>query len=370
MTDAVEEGIEALSFRDPDRAGALRERLADLVETVDTPVRVVHVCGSHEEAIAEYGLRAVLPDGLTVAMGPGCPVCVTDSAEVDEAVALARSGAVVATYGDMLRVPGSDGSLADARDEGADVRVVYSAAEAADIARETDDEVVFFGVGFETTAAPTASVLREGVPSNFSVLSAHKYVPPAMELVADHPDTRVDGFLAAGHAATITGTEVYERVAADYDLPVVVGGFEPVDVLYGLVELLEQLADGTATVENAYPRCVSRAGNEAAQEALWTVFERVPGQWRGIAEVPDATLQLRAEYAAHDARERFDIDAGDGDDRATDCICGEIMAGRAEPADCPLLGEACTLADPVGACMVSDEGPCRIDQEYGEVRGR
>lgn len=369
MTDPVpEDGI--LEFRDPDRAAALRERLAELVESVETPVRVVHVCGTHEQTVAEYGLRSVLPSGLTVAMGPGCPVCVTDSREVDEAVALAEAGHVVATYGDMMDVPGSDGSLADARAAGADVRVVYSAAEAAELAAETDREVVFFAVGFETTAAPTASVLRSDPPANFTVLSAHKYIPPAMSVVADHPDTRVDGFLAAGHAATITGTEVYEPVARRHDLPVVVGGFEPLDVLYGLVEVLESLADGRSDVTNAYPRCVSPAGNEAAQRALWDVFERVPGEWRGIAEVPDATLALRDAYAVHDARRRFDVESGGGDDRTDDCICGSIMAGRAEPADCPLLGEACTPTDPVGACMVSDEGPCRIHQEYGEVPER
>jgi hydrogenase expression/formation protein HypD len=365
----VRQVTDDLEFRDPDRATELTDRLERLVDEVDGDVRVMHVCGSHEEAIAEFGLRSVLSDGLTVAMGPGCPVCVTDLPEVDEAVALAEAGHTVATYGDMVRVPGSDGSLADARAAGADVRTVYSAAEAADLARTTDDEVVFFATGFETTAAPTATVLQDDPPENFSVLSAHKYVPPAMDVVAAHPDTRVDGFLAAGHAATITGVDVFESVVAEHGLPVVVGGFEPLDVLAGLVLLLEDIRDGEASVTNAYPRCVADEGNAAARETLWDVFERVPGEWRGVAEVPDATLRLREEYATYDARRQFDIDRPTPDARTTECICGEIMGGRARPADCPLFGDDCTPTEPVGACMVSDEGPCHIQHAYGGRRG-
>ena len=357
-----------LEFRDPERAAALRERLETLVDRIDGDTRVMHVCGSHEEAIAEFGLRSVLPDGLRVAMGPGCPVCVTDRPEVDEAVALAEAGHVVATYGDMVRVPGTDRSLADARAAGADVRTVYGADEAVEIARETDEEVVFFATGFETTAAPTATVLRAGPPSNFSVLSAHKYVPPAMDVVAGHPDTRIDGFLAAGHAATITGIEPFEGVVDRHDLPVVVAGFEPLDLLAALVFLLEDVADGTPTVTNAYPRCVADDGNPAAQAALDDAFLRVPGEWRGVARVPDACFEIAPAYAAHDARERFDPATPDPDGRASACRCGEIMAGRATPQDCPLFGQGCTPDDPVGACMVGEEGPCRIHHEYGGER--
>ncbi len=358
----------ALQFRDPDAARELADRLDDLMTEIGEPVTIMHVCGSHEQAIARYGLRSMLPDGLTVRMGPGCPVCVTNVPEVDEAVTLASEGAIVATYGDMFRVPGTDESLADARARGARVEVVYSVSEAVELAETNpDDEVVFFATGFETTAAPTAAVLRDDPPANFSVLSAHKYVPPAMAVVAELPETDVDGFLAAGHAATITGYGLFEEFVERYEVPVVVGGFEPLDVLLGLERLLEFLRDGEAGLENAYSRCVTREGNEAALETMWEVFETTSGEWRGIAEIPDANLVLREAYAEYDARERFDVEpvAGSGDPLTDRCLCGDIMAGQADPDACELFGEECLPSNPIGACMVSSEGPCKIWYEYG-----
>jgi len=357
-----------LQFRDPEKAEQLTERLEDLMAEIDGRVDVMHVCGSHEQAIAKFGLRSVLPDGLSVRMGPGCPVCVTDMPEVDEAVALAEDGKIVTTYGDMLKVPGTAKSLADARDEGADVRVVYSASEAADIAEETDEDVVFFATGFETTAAPTAAVLADDPPANFSILSAHKYVPPAMEVVAEMPDTNVDAFLAAGHAAVITGSGIFEEFVDEYEIPTVVGGFEPLDILLGLVKILEFVRDDEAGLANAYPRCVTEDGNVPAKEALWEVFETTRGEWRGIAEIPDADLALREAYAQFDAREIFDIDAAYEDEQdplTAKCISGDIMAGKADPDECELYGEECTPENPVGASMVSSEGTCKIWLEYG-----
>ena len=367
-TMATESADRDLQFRDPETAEELQERLGALMDEIGHPVDVMHVCGSHEQAIAKFGLRSLLPDGLSVRMGPGCPVCVTNMPEVDEAVALAEDGKVVATYGDMFRVPGTVKSLADAKADGADVRVVYSASEAAAIAaEEPDEEVVFYATGFETTAAPTAAVLTDDPPENFSVLSAHKYVPPAMEVVAEMPDTDIDGFLAAGHAATITGYGLFEDFVAEYDTPVVVGGFEPLDVLFGLERLLEFVRDGEAGLENAYPRCVTEEGNTQALDVMWDVFETATGEWRGIADIPGANLVLRDEWAAYDARERFDIDAdaGEGDPLTEQCICGDIMAGKSDPDECDLFGEECTPSDPVGACMVSSEGTCKIWLEYG-----
>jgi hydrogenase expression/formation protein HypD len=371
MTAAAPLAFEQLKFRDPERARGLREALGRLVDRADhAPVSVMHVCGSHEQAIAKFGLRAAFPEHLSVIMGPGCPVCVTDVPEVDEAVALAGQGVRVASYGDMLRVPGTSMSLADAKAEGARVEVVYSVSQAVELARACDEEIVFFASGFETTAVATAAVLLDEPPDNFSVLSAHKYIPPVMEIVAEMPETRIEGFLAAGHAATITGSGVFERFVERHRLPVVIAGFEPLDVLAGLVKLLELINGKEPRVENAFPRCVTREGNRRAQELLWRVFRPIGGRWRGIAHVPNGNLRLRDEFARYDTRRRFDIDASalwrHAPPRLVEqCRCGDIMAGIASPSDCHLFGRECTPDEPVGACMVSAEGTCRIWQQYG-----
>jgi len=363
--------VAQLKFRDPARARAMVEALARVPAEIGRPrVSVMHVCGSHEQAIAKFGLRATFPRALNVIMGPGCPVCVTDAPEVDEGVALARQGVHVATYGDMLRVPGTALSLADAQAEGARVHVIYSAGQAVELAERLREPVVFFATGFETTAVATAAIVLKGLPDNLSVLSAHKYVPPAMELVAGLPHTAIEGFLAAGHAATITGWGVFEAFVDRHRLPVVVAGFEPLDILAGLIKLLELVRDGTPRVVNMYPRCVTRAGNLRAQEHLWKVFRPAGGHWRGIAHVPDGNLRLQDAYAHADARRRFTIDLAPLWEHAPRalaqaCICGEILAGVKSPSDCPLFGRECTPEAPVGACMVSSEGTCKIWHLYG-----
>lgn len=360
-----------LQFRDPVRGRELVEALRRATAAIGrTPVAVMHVCGSHEQAIARFGLRAAFPKGLDVIMGPGCPVCITDLPEVDEAVALARQGARVATYGDMLKVRGSTLSLADAQAEGARIEVVYSIAQAVEIARATSEDVVFFATGFETTAVATAAVILGGPPPNFSVLSAHKYILPAMEIVSHIPETRIEGFIAAGHAATITGWGLFEPFVAKERKPVVIAGFEPLDILAALVRLVELIRDGTPQVANMYPRCVTREGNLVAQRSLWRVFEQGSGRWRGIADVPGGNLQIREEFAAVDARRRFAIDisgvsAGAPTALLGDCVCGKIMSGLASPRDCTLFGKECVPDSAVGACMVSSEGACRIWYQYG-----
>jgi len=364
-------GFIELKFRDPACARALSSTLARLVDEIGrAPVSVMHVCGSHEQAIARFGLRAALPRALNVIMGPGCPVCITDVPEVDEGVALARQGVRIATYGDMVKVPGTVMSLADAQAEGANIDVVYSVAQAVELARAIAEPLVFFATGFETTAVATAAAVLQGPPSNFYVLSAHKYIPPVMEIVAEMPDTRVEGFLAAGHAATITGWGVFDPFVERHNLPVVVAGFEPLDILAGLAKLVELIRDGKASVENMFPRCVTKAGNLVAQRQLWQVFRPIGGRWRGIAHVPNGNLRLRDEWAHVDARKRFTIDVNTLWDFAPsvlvqECICGDIMAGIKSPTDCALFGRQCLPHSPVGACMVSSEGTCKIWHQYG-----
>jgi len=360
-----------LKFRDPVKARALADALQRNLDAIGREVKVMHVCGSHEQAIARFGLRAVLPEQLKLIMGPGCPICVTDGPEVDEAVSLALKGVRVCTYGDMLRLPGTSRSLADAQAEGGQVHVVYSVAQAVELARKhPGDEVVFLASGFETTAVATAAVALGPVPKNFSILSVHKWVPAAMEVVAQSKETAIEGFIAAGHAAIITGWGIFEPFAKKTNTPVAVAGFEPLDILAAIVKLTELMRDHKAEVFNAYPRCVTKEGNLPAQQTLWKVFETRTGKWRGIADVPDGNLDLKPEWARLDARHRFRIDTAPVRDEVAaglerECICGAIMMGLATPHDCGLYGKQCVPEAPVGACMVSSEGTCRIWHTYG-----
>jgi hydrogenase expression/formation protein HypD len=372
MLAGIDPRFAELKFRDPQRARRLTAALQHATEAIGRPASVMHVCGSHEQAIARFGLRAVFPKDLNVIMGPGCPVCITDVPEVDEGVALALQGVRIATYGDMLRVPGTVKSLAQAQGEGARIDVVYSIAQAVQLARSVREEVCFFATGFETTAVATAAEILAGPPANFSVLSAHKYIPPVMEIVAEMPENKVEGFLAAGHAASITGWGVFEPFVARHRLPVVVAGFEPLDILAALVKLVELVRDKSPEVVNMFPRCVTKEGNLPAQETLWKVFRPLGGRWRGIAHVPNGNLRLRDEFAHLDARRRFRIDLSRFWDYAPaglaqQCICGDIMAGINSPAGCVLYGKECTPENPVGACMVSTEGTCRIWHQYGGI---
>ena len=332
----------------------------------------MHVCGSHEQAIARFGLRAAFPRDLHVIMGPGCPVCITDQPEVDEAVALARQGVRIATYGDMVRVPGTSASLADAQAEGARVDVVYSIDQAIALAREIDEPLVFFATGFETTAVATAAAMLGGLPPNFFVLSAHKYIPPVMEIVAEMPGSRIEGFLAAGHAATITGWGVFEAFVERHRLPVVVAGFEPLDILAALVRLAELIRDRPADGrEHVSALRHARGQPRRAAPALAGVRARSAAAGAASRTCPTATCGCATSGRTSTRGAASPSTSTQLWDDAPSLLVAAVRLRRhhvgpaRSPADCALFGAECVPDNPVGACMVSSEGTCRIWHEYG-----
>ena len=328
----------------------------ELHRLVDREMNFMHICGTHEAAIARTGLRSVLPDRLKIVMGPGCPVCITPQGEIDAALELAEKGCIVATYGDLLRVPGTHGSLESC---GGDVRVVQGAHKAAEIARDSDKEVVFVSVGFETTAPTVAATILSRPPENFSILSCHRLVPPAMRWLLEQGEADLHGFMLPGHVGTVMGYHEYE----EFPVPQVVAGFEAEDILLGLLMLAEQVRDGVARVENAYPRAVTREGNVKAQELMYEVFERQDAEWRGFPVIPQSGLKLRPEFAEYDAQQKFGVEFKHVGKHSA-CICDRVLRGIAQPTDCKLFSKACTPRNPVGPCMVSHEGACRIWHMY------
>jgi hydrogenase expression/formation protein HypD len=319
---------------------------------VDRKYSFMHICGTHEASIARSGLRSVLPEDLKIVMGPGCPVCITPQGEIDAALELAEKDCILATYGDLLRVPGSKGSLESS--EG-DVRVVQGVHKAVEIAEKTDREVVFISVGFETTAPTVAATILQSPPENFSILSLHRLVPPAMQWLLEQGEAQLDGFMLPGHVCAVVGYEEYEQ----FPVPQVVAGFEPEDILLGLLMLVNQVRGGRAEVENAYPRVVTREGNVRAKELMYEVFEPCDAEWRGFPVIPKSGLRLKERFAAYDAQKKFDVEIRHVDKHSA-CICDQVLRGVARPTDCKLFGKACTPRRPVGACMVSHEGACKI----------
>lgn len=346
-------------YRDPAAAARLAEAIR---RRVRHPWTIMEICGGQTHTILKTGLPDLLPPDITLLHGPGCPVCVTPVELIDRAVVIAKRREVIFTsFGDMLRVPGTSRSLFSAKAEGADVRIVYSPLDAVKLARENPHhEVVFFAVGFETTAPANAMAVwqaaREGI-RNFSVLVAHVLVPPAMEAILGAPDCQVNGFLAAGHVCTVMGYQEYEPVAKKYNIPIVVTGFEPLDLLEGILMVVEQLEGGCAEVENQYSRSVRREGNRPAQQRVAEVFEVGPRKWRGIGEIPQSGLRLREAYAAWDAEAKFAVEGLDSAE-AAECIAGLILQGKRKPHECPAFGTRCTPESPLGAPMVSSEGAC------------
>jgi hydrogenase expression/formation protein HypD len=355
-------------YRDPDAT----RQLVDAIHRVTTRSwNIMEVCGGQTHSIVRFGLDELLPDAITLIHGPGCPVCVTPVELIDKAVKIAALPEVIfCSFGDMLRVPGSTHNLFEAKSQGADVRVVYSPLDAVKIAQQSPDrEVVFFAVGFETTAPTTAMAVHQAKAlglTNFSMLVSHVLVPPAIEAILSSPNHKVNGFLAAGHVCTIMGVQEYGPLVEKYRVPIVVTGFEPMDILHGVYMTVQQLEEGRAEVENQYSRVVRAEGNTPAQKLMMEVFEVVPRMWRGIGEIPFSGYALTEPYRALDANLRFEM-TGVTADEHPDCIAGLVMQGLAKPCDCSAFGTTCTPDKPLGAPMVSAEGACAAYYRYRGV---
>jgi hydrogenase expression/formation protein HypD len=354
-------------YRDADLT---RKLLADLHKTVTRPWTLMEVCGGQTHSIIKSGLDRMLPPEIGLVHGPGCPVCVTPLELVDKAIALAsRPDVIFTSYGDMLRVPGSDRDLFAVKAAGGDVRIIYSPLDALDVARKNPDKtVVFFAIGFETTAPANAmAVLQakaQNIP-NFAVLVSHVTVPAAIRALMDSPDVQVDGFLAAGHVCTVMGFREYEPLAAKYKIPIVVTGFEPVDIVHGILDCVQELEAGRHTVRNAYARSVTREGNQPAQAVIRKVFAMTDRAWRGIGVIPMSGYRLRDEFAAFDAERRFPEIQSIETHESPLCISGLVLQGRKKPDECPAFGKECTPQTPLGATMVSSEGACAAYFRYG-----
>ena len=362
-----------MKFLDEYRDADLARQLAREIHRVTTrPWTLMEICGGQTHASVKFGLDELLPPGLTLIHGPGCPVCVTPLEIIDQALEIAtRPGVIFTSFGDMLRVPGSRTDLLSVKAGGGDVRMLYSPLDALKIAAENPGrEVVFFGVGFETTAPATAMAVYQAAQkrlANFSLLVSHVLVPPAMSALLAVPDCRIQGFLAAGHVCAVMGYEEYFPVAQQYRVPIVVTGFEPLDILQGVLMTVRQLESGRAEVENQYTRAVRRAGNLPAQALVGKVFEVVPRKWRGIGEIPASGLGLRAAYAAFDAAKKFGL-TGRRVDEFPDCQSGQVLQGRLKPHECPAFGNLCHPEHPLGATMVSSEGACAAYYRYRRLQ--
>lgn len=352
-------------YRDADAA----RKCADSIARITTrPWTIMEVCGGQTHAIARFGIDELLPSEITLLHGPGCPVCVTPLELIDAAVEIAsRPGVIFCSFGDMLRVPGSKADLLAVKAAGGDVRIVYSPLDSVKIARENPErEVVFFAVGFETTAPANAIAVFEAAQhgvTNFSVLVSHVLVPPAMEALLSSPGCKIQGLLAPGHVCAITGSKEYEPLAEAYRLPIVVSGFEPLDILQGIWMCVRQLEEGRVAVENQYARFVRAEGNPIAQDLVAKVFKVIHRKWRGIGEIPGSGLGLSEEYARFDAERRFEVSAG-AVEEPCDCISGQILQGYKKPHECPAFGVTCTPEHPLGVTMVSGEGACAAYYRY------
>jgi hydrogenase expression/formation protein HypD len=368
----------SMRFVDEYRTGDVAKHLAAEIEGLVEPGRrykIMEVCGGHTHSIYQHGVEDLLPPEIELVHGPGCPVCVIPMGRQDDAIAIAhRPEVIFTTFGDMMRVPGSNGSLLDAKSRGADVRMVYSPLDALKIARDNPDrQVVFFAIGFETTTPSTAVTLlrarAEGI-TNFSLFANHVTIIPAIRAILDSPDLRLDGFIGPGHVATVIGTRPFRFIARDFRRPVVVSGFEPVDVLQGVYQVMTQLRDERYEVENQYSRVVRDEGNPAALRAIGQTMElRTTFEWRGLGFISQSALKLRPEFADWDAEVLYEVPGVRVADPKA-CQCGEVLKGVIKPWECKVFGTACTPEHPIGTCMVSSEGACAAYYNYGRHAGR
>ncbi len=358
-----------LKYIEEYRDAELAKTLVHKIKTSSQrPIRLMEVCGTHTVSIFRSGIRSVLPETISLLSGPGCPVCVTDQREIDAFIELARlDDVIVATFGDLMRVPGSNSSLQKESAEGRDIRVVYSTFDALDVAQKNPDKkVVFLGVGFETTAPTIAASIMQAAQlkvENYSVISAHKLVPPTLETLMSLEDVDIDGFILPGHVSVIIGLDAYRPFFEKYKAPCVVAGFEPADILQAISRLTEMIESGNPGLENAYPRAVTNKGNPKARHILQDVFKPADACWRAIGNIPLSGLKIRDEFAVHDALKQFDIPLVDSK-IPPGCACGEILIGKKNPIECKLFRKVCTPIDPVGPCMVSTEGTCAAYYKY------
>ena len=353
-------------------AGELVECIGELAAKTGRHLRFMEVCGTHTVSIFRAGIRQMLPDTVELVSGPGCPVCVTPDEYMDKAIAYARrEDVIITTFGDMLKVPGTESSLSEAKAAGADIRIVYSPLDSLQVAKENPDKkVIFLAVGFETTAptaAATVLAAEQAGLQNLYMLSAQKLVPPALRLLIDDPEVLVDGFILPGHVSVVTGTEVFRFLETEYHIPGVVTGFEPLQILRSLYRLTKQVAEGVAKIENEYGSVVKPEGNPTSLAVTEKVYEPVTAKWRGIGEIPASGLKMRETYKAYDIEEVLPLPAGQlPAPKKTGCRCGEVLKGIVTPHDCPLFGKACVPTHAIGPCMVSVEGVCAAWYKYGK----
>ena len=363
-------------FRDPEKAKFLVQEIHSLVDRIEVcktrPLYIMEVCGGHTHAIFRYGVETMLPDEIELVHGPGCPVCVLPMGRVDDCIALAETpGVIFTTFGDAMRVPGSKKSLLQAKAEGADVRMVYSPLDSLSIARSNPDrEVVFFGLGFETTMPSTALTIlqaeKEGI-ENFSLFCNHITIIPTIKAILNSPDLQLDGFLGPGHVSMVIGNSSYKFIAEHYKKPLVISGFEPLDIMHGIWMVLLQIAEGRVEIENQYNRVVPDGGNRVALDAIGRVFQlREFFEWRGLGSIDHSGVRVRDAYAKYDAERRFSVPALKIADPKS-CQCGEVLKGVIKPWDCKVFGKACTPETPLGALMVSSEGACAAYYQFGDV---